>query len=146
MRYVTPADLRSTFEERDLVAATNLSDPRAEEMVEERLEQHCAIATGIINGYLMNWFVVPLEGASIELLETLKAHAINLARESLDASSEEVRIKADNSRRWLETFSQASSGDRGNDTTPGVDPLGGITYSVKEPIWTEAAFNTFGWS
>jgi phage gp36-like protein len=145
MSYVTPVDLRATFEERDLVAATNLNDPRAEEIVEERLEQHCAIATGIINGYLLNRFVIPLQGASVELLETLKAHAINLARESLDASSEEVRIKADNSRKWLESFSQASNTES-NDTTPGVDPVSGINYSVREPTWTEERLGAIGWS
>ena len=142
--YATPDDLKATFEERDLVAATNLNDPRASEMVADRLLQHCKIATGIVNGYLMQRFTIPLQGASEEFLETLKAHTINLARESLDASSEEVRTKADNSRRWLEGVSQTPSGES-NDTTPGVEPTGAIAYFNQAPFWNSENFDRLGW-
>lgn len=142
--YATPDDLKATFEERDLVAATNQGDPRAAEIVEERLLQHCKIATGIVNGYLMQRFTIPLQGASAEFLETLKAHTINLARESLEASSEEVRAKADNSRKWLEAISQVPSGET-NDTTPGVEPAGAIAYSIREPFWTNENLKKLGW-
>jgi phage gp36-like protein len=145
MLYVEPKELEVLFTTQEVMEASNKDDSMAEEVVDDRVLAACEGATGIINGYLMRRFTIPLVAATPEFLQVLNIHAKNIAREILDGSREEVRENAKNSREWLELFSDNSGNNA--DTTPGVDPTektGTINFSIRTPAWDDKRLTSLG--
>jgi lysyl-tRNA synthetase class I len=107
---VTPVEIIAIFGETEIVEATNPNDVQADAVNMVMLEQHCAIATGFVYGYLRRVYsAAEIESFDAQLRNTLRTHAAHLARESLDNTREEVRHNADKSRDWLEAFTDPNS-------------------------------------
>lgn len=149
MPYVTADQMIVLFERDELIEATNLRDSAATDINTAKLEAACEGAEGIINGYLMRKFTLPLDLEATEnsLKVTLQIHAANLARNLLDGKLEEVRKKAEDAIAWLRIFTEPDKGGS-NDTTPGVDPsdrAGRITFEPGRQCWSEQRFTDLGW-
>jgi phage gp36-like protein len=135
MNYVTADKMIQLFEEQELIEATNLRDATATQINLNRLQSAIDGATGIINGWLMRRYKLPLTNVPPHLNQTLEIHAANLARNLLDGSTEEVRKKADDAFAWLKEFTKE---DVLGDTTPGIteaEKSGSINFEVSQPTW-----------
>ncbi|MGA7934728.1 MAG: DUF1320 domain-containing protein [Kovacikia sp.] len=139
MAYCTPEEMAALFERQDLVEATNLRDQAASEINPAKLAAAIDGATGIINGYLMQAFSLPIANISPELQSTLRIHACNLARNLLDGSNEEIRKKAEDAISWLGSFVQSTKAS-GGDTIPGTsarERFGSVKSEPGRQFWTE---------
>ena len=148
MTYVTPEQMITLFEEGELIEATNLRDAAATGINMDKLQAACEGAAGIIDGYLMRRFTLPLnlDSEQNSLRLTLQIHAANLARNLLDGKLEEVRLKAGDAIAWLKIFSEPGNGT--DDAVPGVDPLdksGTIAFEPGRQVWNEQRFTDLGW-
>jgi phage gp36-like protein len=112
--YCTTDDMRSLFEYEDLVKATNLDDPNASEINEPRLEQACEAATGVVDGWLLRRFSLPLTVDEAALLNVLRSHTAILAMEWLGGADDILIAKANDTREWLRTFTDPNASGNGN--------------------------------
>ena len=109
MSYCTTDDMRSLFEYEDLVKASNLDDPNASEINEPRLDQACEAATGVVDGWLLRRFSLPLTVDESALLNVLRSHTAILAMEWLGGADDILIAKANDTRDWLRTFTDPSN-------------------------------------
>ena len=147
--YVTPADMRSLYEIEELVEPTNLHNESMTTINEARLQAACLAASGIVDGYLMTKYQLPLAlGDNPSLTGTLRVHAGAIARQRLGGTTEEVQLNAKAAYEWLERFIKADalleeSTNSGviNEPSPTVsviDPIErAITFSPGRQFWTD---------
>jgi len=135
MAYCTLADMVALFEELEIVEASNLRDSFESDPNATKIQAAIDGATGIIDGYLMRRYGLPIITPP-EIAGALKIHCLNLARNLLDGSTEEVRGKANDAVAWLKLFSDPTKGGFGEDSTPGIQPGEGVGSVVSEtPIY-----------
>lgn len=125
MAYCTITDMINLFEELEMIEASNLREARETDPNEIKIQAAIDGATGIIDGYLMRRYGLPVVTPP-EIAGTLRIHCLNIARNLLDGSTEEVREKANDAIAWLKLFTDPVKGGYGEDTTPGVQPGEGI--------------------
>jgi phage gp36-like protein len=135
LSYVTPQEMITLFEEQELIEATNLREGSAQTINVDRLQAACDGAQGIIDGWLMRRYNLPLVDAPPHFVQALKIHAANIARNQLDGGTEEVRKKYEDAIAWLKWFCE---NDAIGDTTPGVsesEKSGSINFEMVESTW-----------
>ena len=140
MSYATTDDMIALFESNDLIELTNLRNSGATQINLDRLEVVCNGATGIVNGWLLRKYSVPLVGAPRAIAETLRIHAANLAYNLLDGSTEEVRKKADDAIAWLKLFTDASTPRFSDPIVPTLTSrVSSIRFESTPSVWNAAS-------
>ena len=137
MAYCTAAELIALFEEDEIIEASNLRDARESDPNDGKIQAAIDGATGIIDGYLMRRYGLPVT-VPAEIVGTLKIHALIIARYLLDGSTEEWRQKYEDSIEWLKLFTDPSTKLGGDDTQPGVtdgEGIGSVAFSVPSYFW-----------
>ena len=124
MAYCTLADMVALFEELEIVEASNLRDSFEDNPNATKIQAAIDGATGIIDGYLMRRYGLPVSTPT-EIAGTLKIHCLNIARNLLDGSTEEVKQKADDAIAWLKLFTDPATTGYG-DPAPGVQEGEGV--------------------
>jgi phage gp36-like protein len=132
----------------ELVEATNLHNESMTTINDERLQAACLTASGIVDGYLMLKYQLPLNLSDKPALAgTLRVHAGAIARQRLGGVTDEVQANAKTAYDWLERFSKADvleedstppNGGSGTPSTPTApDPIEkAISFEVGRRYWT----------
>ena len=147
--YVTSADMRSLYEFEELVEATNLHNESMTNINDARLAAACVAASGIVDGYLMIKFQLPLDLSDKPALAgALKVHTGAIARQRLGGVTAEVQANTKTAYEWLERVvksdtllsdaTESDSRSSGQPTTSAViDPIErAIAFQPGRQYWT----------
>ena len=127
-QYCTTADLIARFGPEEIQRATKVYDDIDSANNAKLFEAVCE-GNGAVYGYLFACLPQAIADAPPEdLLPALKYHAVNFAREALDALTDEVQRLADKSREYFEQLCEAY---HNRNTTPvAIRGSGRINYGV----------------
>lgn len=127
MSYITPNDMEDAFDQALLIQATNYSDRTAQTINQAILQKACESGSNTVDSYLAI-LGIPSDRYNSTFLGAIKVHAANLAMDYLAGTDPQIRDKAKESIRWLETVAKYSREQlRHLVTDPDSDPLPTVT-------------------